>query len=384
MTTALTLPDTLTQSLATGAPGRALLAVEHALTGVAPWKQAQQALRDLALAPIDASEHAGLYYGAPAIAFVLAAASGDGHPRGSRTLSRLDGHVERLTHRRLTLAWERRRTGAALRFGDYDLFYGLTGLGAHLLHRNPASGALAGLLEYVVGLVRPRTLDDGAVVPGWWVDHDPDTALATPGGHANLGMAHGAAGLLALLGSATRNGVVVNGQLDAIETLQAFYDQWRHDGPDGPWWPHWLTRDALRTGRVATQNHRRPSWCYGAPGIARAQQIAAIATRDHHRRASAEKVLAACLTARHVARLTAPGLCHGLAGLYQTAYRAAADAADPTLTHHLPTVADALTHHAATADPSFLTGQAGIDLALNTLRTGQPPATGWDTCLLIS
>lgn len=384
MTTTLTLTETHTQSLASGYAGQALLSVETALTGAASWADARAALRQLASAPIDASEHTGLYYGAPAVAFVLHAAQGDGRPRGQGTLTVLDGHASRLTRTRLAAAERRAASGAAPRLDEYDLFYGLTGLGVLLLERRPGSDVLADVLHYVIDLTREQ-VRDGVVVPGWWVDHDPDPAAPTPGGHANLGMAHGAAGLLAFLATAARRGVVVDGQHEAIATLQGWFDRWRQAGPDGVWWPQWLTRDELRAGRLGHQHIPRPSWCYGTPGIARAIQIAAIATGDHIRRAGAEAALASCLTARQVARLTDAGLCHGIAGLYQTAFRAAQDAADPAVTHHLTVAAESLTRTARPdRDLGFLTGSAGLDLALSTLRTSQPPASGWDACLLIS
>ena len=88
----------------------------------------------------------------------------------------------------------------------------------------------------------------------------------------------------------------------------------------------------------------RPSWCYGTPGIARAVQLAAIAVGDVDRQRSAEQAIAACLTDPQP--LTEPGLCHGLAGLYQTAFRAAADATSPAIAAQLPPLTDRLTRAA--------------------------------------
>ena len=94
-----------------------------------------------------------------------------------------------------------------------------------------------------------------------------------------------------------------------------WYDRWAQDTPDGRWWPEWLTLSDLRAGRPSQRGPGRPSWCYGTPGIARALQLAAIATADPARQAAAEQALAASLAPQHLARLTGPGLCHGLAGL---------------------------------------------------------------------
>jgi hypothetical protein len=223
-------------------------------------------------------------------------------------------------------------------------------------------------------------------IPGWWVEHDPDPLYPTPGGHANLGMAHGAAGLLALLAHAARHGRRVAGQAEAIGWLCGWFDQWRQESAHGPWWPQWVTRDELRTGRLTHGCPERPSWCYGTPGIARALQLAAIATHDRAREALAEHALAACLTDPQRDRLTDPGICHGLAGLYQTAHRAAADTTNPVIAQQLPDLADLLTHagHEGEGDDSgFLTGTTGVRLAQETIRAGQT-CTRWDACLLIA
>jgi hypothetical protein len=210
-------------------------------------------------------------------------------------------------------------------------------------------------------------------------------------------MAHGAAGLLSLLALAALHGCVVDGQHEAIAALTHWFDRWRQDGPDGPWWPQWITREELRTGRPA---HDRPgwaSWCYGTVGIARAQQLAALATDDPRRQDAAEDALAASLTGTQLDQITEPGLCHGIAGVYQTAYRASLDARGPALAHRLPELADRLARNAggfgndggdktdgSGAAARLLTGRTGVDLALETARRTTPPHTGWDACLLIT
>ncbi|GAA2731482.1 lanthionine synthetase C family protein [Actinocorallia aurantiaca] len=371
------------QSLADGAAGRALLHVERALQD-GEWSEAQTVIRQAVADPVDSGPNAGLYYGAPAVAFVLTAASADGRPRYLDASRTLEKHVKAVTERRLTQAIMTVRTGRPTVFADYDLFKGLTGLGALLLVRTPGSEVFGGILTYLTRLTRPRTLD-GLQVPGWWVDHHPDTALPTPGGHANLGMAHGAAGILALLALAARAGHTVNGQREAIESLTDFFDRWRQDSADGPWWPQWLTRDDLRTGLLTSHTRSgRPSWCYGAIGIARALQLAAEATGQESNRKTAETALAANLADRHLDRLDTPGLCHGLAGVYQTAYRAARDARHPSIAERLPALAARLAALPEGGSDGMLTGAAGIALVTETARHNAPPVSDWDRCLLIT
>ncbi|ABW09523.1 Lanthionine synthetase C family protein [Parafrankia sp. EAN1pec] len=380
--------DAVRQSLARGPVGTALLQIERARTGSGGWDTAHAHIRRAVAGPVDAAEHAGLYYGAPALAFLLQAAA-DGNPRYRRARDTLDTHVLRLTRRRLTLAASRATRGEPTAFAEYDLFYGLTGIGTLLLRSHPDSEILADVLRYTVSLTRPRR-ENGVNLPGWWVTHDPDDTLPTPGGHANLGMAHGAAGLLALLALATAEGHLVDGQGEAIATLTSWFDQWRQDGADAPWWPQWITREDLRTGRPTQTSPGRVSWCYGTIGIARAQQLAALATHDQQRAQDAESTLAAALTDTQLDRISDLGLCHGLAGIYQTAYRAARDARSSAIGRRLPAIAARLAQHATASsvtgeqDSGLLTGTAGIALALESTRHVGPPRTGWDTCLLIA
>ncbi|MFG2042129.1 lanthionine synthetase C family protein [Dactylosporangium sp. NPDC048998] len=381
-------PDAARQSLATGTAGIALLHLEHAATGAGPWAEAHARIRAAATGPVDGGLHTGLYYGAPAIAFLLHRAA-ETEERYQTAAATLDQHVLRLARRRLTAAFARIHRGNTATLGEYDLLYGLTGIGALLLHRTPGSDTFADLLRYLTRLTENTAplVHNGLSLPGWWAGHDPDPILPTPGGHANLGMAHGAAGILALLALAMRHGHVVDHHTEAIDRVTDWFDRWRQHDTDGTvWWPQWLTLDDLRTGRPQQREPGRPSWCYGTPGIARALQLAAIATNEQTRRAEAEHTLASCLTARRLDEITDPGLCHGLAGLYQTTYRAAGEGRNPALDEQLPMLAAAI-QTAAEAQQSapeagLLTGRAGIQLAAATARH-DTTMTGWDACLLI-
>jgi hypothetical protein len=373
------------QSLAKGAAGTALLHIELAVNGSGTWDDAHAAITRAASQPLDASPSGCLLHGAPALAFTLSAANADGQPRYQAAARVLSLHVQRVARQRLAVAQARVASGVPGTFAEHDLFYGLTGIGVVLLRTNPGSDILAGILTYLARLVT-RPLARRRQVPGWWSARDPDQLHPTPGGHANLGMAHGAAGLLAFLSLTAIAGLTVDGQLEAITGLCDWYDQWRQDAPRGPWWPEWLTLDDLRAGHPGQQRPGRPSWCYGTPGIARALQLAGIAIASPDCQAAAEYALAASLAGPQLARLDSAGLCHGIAGIYQAAARAAADAITPAVAARLPGVADALTRRAADGDGSaaLLTGDAGIRLALETARCCAPPASGWDACLLLT
>ncbi|WP_322753058.1 lanthionine synthetase C family protein [Frankia sp. Cas3] len=376
------------QSLTSGAAGIALLHIERAHAGHGTWQQAHSWIRSAVAGHANTTDNTGLYLGAPAITFMLGAAAADdtGHYRGA--LADVDGHVAAIAHRRADAAMARITTGALPGFREYDVFFGLSGIGALLLRRDPRGSAMERILDYLVALSKPHRVD-GEVLPGWWVGHDPHRRLspAYRGGHGNLGMAHGISGPLALLSQAMRRGITVDGQHEAITAICAWLDAWRQDGEAGPWWPEWITLSDLRRGRASQPSPARPSWCYGTPGLARAGQLAGLALGDARRQQTYEQVLVRCLDdSVQLGRIKNGGLCHGWAGVYQTVWRAAHDAATPTLADHLPRLAENLVRCARlglAAGPGLLDGAAGTALALHSAAHTVAPLSRWDACLLI-
>lgn len=374
----------LAQSLAQGTAGIALLHVERAHAGQGTWRRAHSWVEAAAAGEASAAPTAGLYLGLPALAFVLDTAGGDG--RYETALKEASLHLTRLALSRADAATTRLRSGQPGRFHEWDVFYGLAGIGALLLRRDPGGSAMERVLRHLVALTCPLVID-GTEVPGWWVDHDPQRTQSPeyPGGHLNFGAAHGIAGPLALLGHALRRGVTVDGQQDAVASILAFLDAWRQESSPGPWWPEWITMADLVAGRPSQRHPNRPSWCYGTSGIARAGQIAAIGLGDTTEQRKYEQAMIACLRdPAQVAKVTEVGLCHGAAGLYMTAMRAAGDAATPDIAACLPGLAGLLLSLAGRDDrPGFLDGAAGTALVLYAADKGAP-LSGWDSCLLIS
>ncbi|HEY5833934.1 lanthionine synthetase C family protein [Streptomyces sp.] len=377
------------QSLSKGPAGIALLHIERAHTGKADWRTARSWVQAAALDGISGADDACLLFGVPALAFVLHAAEADGAERYASARDRLDTYVTALAHRRIGLAHARIDRGEPPAFAEYDLLHGLSGIGAHLLQHAPGDHALERTLSYLVRLTEPLRVDRERV-PGWWVHHDPHVKQSTefPGGHSNFGIAHGITGPLALLAQALRRGVAVDGQSEAVHTICTWLDTWRQESDAGPWWPQWITRDQLGTGRPGQSSASRPSWCYGTPGIARAQQLVGIALADKARQQMAERALAYCVSDRaQLRQITDTSLCHGWAGLYQTTWRAAQDALTPEIGLLLPPLADLLLQHSRAGrreGGGLLEGEAGLALALHTAAHPTPPISGWDACLLIN
>ena len=339
---------------------------------------------------LSAGAGAGLWFGAPAVAFALSAAAPPGQYR--RAAQALDTAVTRLVGARLDAASARMAAARRPSRAEFDLVRGLTGLGAYLLHRDPHGDLVRQILAYLVRLTEPLPASDraGLSAPGWWTSDVPSgrPAGAFSGGCADLGMAHGIAGPLALMALSARQGISVGGQAAAMDRICGWLDAWRQEGPAGPWWPERISLAELRARRPAHRGPARPSWCYGTAGLARAQQLAGQATDDHPRQQMAENALASCLSdPAQLARFTDPALCHGWAGLIATACHAAADARSPDIGASLPHLLDTLLGHAGQRDtpslrlPGLIEGTAGIALTLHSMATGT--SSGLGTCLLI-
>ncbi|GEB50977.1 lanthionine synthetase C family protein [Streptomyces cacaoi] len=374
------------QSLAEGAAGIALFHIEYAAQGRSPWSPAHRWIAQAAARDISAADTTGLYLGAPALAFVLNTVPDTVRHLYQDAYSALHDNVIALAHRRADAALARLHRGTLATFGEYDTFFGLTGIGAYLLGSAPDSSAMERVLSYLVALTRP--LDNNHPTPGWWVDHDPHREHTMPGGHGNLGAAHGITGPLLLLAQAERHGVRVEGQAGAIRAICDHLDTWRLEGEAGPWWPEPLTLADLESGRSHQRAPGRPSWCYGTPGIARAGQLAGIALNDPALQLTYEDALHQCLSdPGQLAQISDTTLCHGWAGLYQTVFRAARDARTPHLAALLPALRKDLITHARPSVAKglgLLEGDAGCALALTTVSADRTPTTGWDACLLIN
>lgn len=382
------------QSLAHGAVGVALLHIERARADQGPWQRAHDWLACAAAEPAVGGTDSHLYYGAPALAFALHAAA-DRPGRYARALSTLDQHVTLEIRHRLASAHARMDRGETPTLAEFDAIRGLSGMGALLLHRDIHTDLLREILAYLVRLTEP-VKHDGEVLPGWWSHLAPSGEASPdyPEGHANNGVAHGIGGPLAVLSLAARRGVTVDGHRDAITRILAWLDHWQQDGPAGPWWPYWITREQLRSGTPGP-GPSRPSWCYGTAGFARIQQLAALALNDPARQRHAESALLHAMTDPGQLGATVDiSLCHGFAGLAHITQLVAADAVTPGLTECLPrllapitdiapgALADSLIDPPGGGDIGLLEGAAGTALALHSFQTGMPSASGWDSCFL--
>ncbi|WP_344318393.1 lanthionine synthetase C family protein, partial [Acrocarpospora pleiomorpha] len=243
------------QSISGGAAGIALLHLERARTGAGPWEKANAWLEAAAREGASTGTNACLYYGAPALAFVLH--GGADRPGYAQALATVDAGTRTVVRTRLDAAHRRIDAGDRPALGEFDLISGLTGLGVCQRRRGDLD-LLRQVLTYLVRLTEPLH-----GLPGWWtLSSTGRTVGDPPGGHSNHGMAHGITGPLALLSLAMRDGIEVEGQAEAIHRLCAWLDRWERPHESGAWWPEIVTLTDMRRERPAQAGPLRPSWCY--------------------------------------------------------------------------------------------------------------------------
>jgi lantibiotic biosynthesis protein len=192
----------------------------------------------------------------------------------------------------------------------YDLVTGVTGLGVYALQRYPRPVA-SECLRRVVQLLHDRAEHDEHGLY-WWTppaELHEEWRKQYPSGRADLGVAHGMAGSIALLGGICGAGIE---QAMARPLLEGAV-RWllAHSVPTeaGPTFPLWVAPGF-------EPYPARCAWCYGDPGIAAALLTAArgVGNAGWEQTACALACRAAERPASETGVVNA-GFCHGTAGL---------------------------------------------------------------------
>ena len=282
--------------------------------------------------------------------------------------------------------------------GDYDLVNGLVGLGVYALERQSRPGArdlLAVVVDRLDELSEP--VDAGVrwrTRPEALPEHQ---RRICPGGHYNLGVAHGVPGVIALLGGACVAGIARERARRLLDGAVGWLlsQELPRESPSA--FPMWTAPGIA--GRPA-----RSAWCYGDPGIAAALLCAARAVGNPYWEGEALTIARRAAARRQErAGVRDAGLCHGAAGLGHLFNRLWQATGDPWLaeaacfwfarTVELRQPGRGIAGYAAchsrpdgtstwVDDPGLLTGAAGIALALLAAATPVEPA--WDRMLLAS
>jgi lantibiotic biosynthesis protein len=207
----------------------------------------------------------------------------------------------------------------------YDLIVGLTGLGVYALQRYPRPAAIECLRRVVERLHDCARHDEHGLY--WWTPpeeilDDEESRKQYPSGRADLGVAHGVAGPVALLGGICGAGVEQATARPLLEGAVSWLLAQSLPTEAGPTFPVWVA-PAIQPWPA------RCAWCYGDPGIAAALLLAARGVGDAGWEQTA--VALACRAAERPASDTGvvdANFCHGAAGLahlYNRMYQASGE-----------------------------------------------------------
>jgi lantibiotic modifying enzyme len=376
-------------SLAAGHAGMALLfrylEAAEPTGGHGRWARRflEQAVDAVENVPMGTSLYAG-FSGVAWVAQHLQGRSSDGEPDGEDVNEAVDQavleHLDRSPWR-----W------------DYDLVRGLVGLGAYALERLPGPIAKA-----ILTLVIER-LAEIAVPAGEGLTFYTPPVDEYRSGYHDLGVAHGVAGISALLGAACAAGIAEERARPLLRGVLRWL--WAQRLPKERWHQDPSSIFPAVVGPDFEPEPSRTAWCYGDLGIAVAVLLSARSSGEPEWEARA------LWLARHVAERPAErtgvvdaGLCHGAAGLghlFNRLFQATRDeefrdSARLWFARALDLPASARSHAGAladtpledgearerTPDPGVLTGASGIALAL--LGATTPIEPSWDRMMLMS
>jgi hypothetical protein len=281
---------------------------------------------------------------------------------------------------------------------NYELLYGLVGIGVYALERLPRPPAVA-CLERVTDRLEGLA-ERSAEGITWRVNPemlDAETRADYPHGCYDLGLAHGVPGVLAFLGRVCEAGVAVAKARGLLEGT----GRWllRRQPGDGGGFRRYLDAGDARPG-----GPRRLAWCSGDLSVAAALLVAGRCARlPEWEREGLAVARRAARQPPEQAAVRDAGLCHGAAGvghLFNRLHQATGDPAlgeaarfwfRRTLDMRRPGRGvggyqalrpDRLGGETWINDRGILTGAAGIALAL--LAAVTPVEPSWDRAFLLS
>ncbi|HKV13246.1 MAG TPA: lanthionine synthetase C family protein [Thermoanaerobaculia bacterium] len=279
---------------------------------------------------------------------------------------------------------------------DYDLISGLVGYGVYALERGSRPGGPECLTRVIDRLSEIAIRSPEGIT--WHTPPDFVGAMNLdryPEGNFNLGLAHGVPGVIGFLGRACAAG------REEVRPLL--------DGAVS-----WLLRQKLPEGAGSVFPYNvapgiesvpaRLAWCYGDLGVALSLLLAARAVGQEEWEREALAIGRACVarTFENSGAVDA-GVCHGMGGNAHLFNRLAQATGDPqfleaarswfarTLDQRRPGegvggylmyVMDENNELAWKEEPGFLTGSAGLGLALLGATTAVAPE--WDRILVVS
>jgi lantibiotic biosynthesis protein len=205
----------------------------------------------------------------------------------------------------------------------YDPISGVSGIALYALHNRdypPALSFLAGVLKFCIDFTKEIKIGSYKL-PGWYVPRHyqftENDKQNYPKGNFNLGLAHGICGILGLLSIALINGVVLDGQREAIEKITRWLIA-KSKKTEGI--SYWMNRVDFEEELLGIEPKNMDSsmegWCYGTPGVSRTLYLAGKALGDKNlEKLALESFLGVFQRIDLKTAFITPTFCHGTAGL---------------------------------------------------------------------
>lgn len=205
----------------------------------------------------------------------------------------------------------------------YEMMQGIAGICAYSLQhlKNPLLEKLTRqILEVLVRLCQPINIQ-GCQVPGWYIQPQDffleEDKKSYPKGNFNLGVSHGVSSLLGILALAFSQGIVVNGNQEAMETIANWLISKRHHHNNTYFWGSTVPFEEETGVHAVQMRATRDAWCYGVPGISRMLFLAGKALGNISWQKIAVEIFGNIfLEPTEKWHIPAPTFCHGIAGLF--------------------------------------------------------------------
>ena len=315
-------------------------------------------------------------------------------PRGKSAYKSLSDDIHVVLEARVQQILAKISQAHGVSQNDYDVLYGVTGIGRYLLACETANYPAKLLRPVVESLIGKSRIDRD--LPGLFTPHEllhPFEQQQFSGTVAiNCGLAHGVPGPLALLSLAQLNGVEIAGLQESIRfwanwlVQQKISDEWGNN------WPATHSPDE-------SAKPTRAAWCYGVPGVSRSLFLAGAALQDRQLKGlAASSMLSLFGRPQSVQRNHSPTMCHGRAGILQITTRFAHDTEMPEFKEAAQNLCqelvetfdekkiwgfeDNLNDGMTVDNPGLLCGASGVLLALLSACTDVEPI--WDQTFLLS
>lgn len=204
---------------------------------------------------------------------------------------------------------------------DFEAVYGLAGIARYLLilkDNKQAEIVIKEILKYFIKL-NEKVEYKGYRIPRYFITPQNqlnDDAKNYPGGHVDIGIAHGLCGPLLVMSIALEQGYKLMNLPETIRDMANELLLWIQEDKFGIWWPSKINYNEYVNNSLLYNHPTANGWCYGTPSVARTLWICGSALKDEKYKNIAVKAFKS-LSNRILEdlKIIGPTFCHGLAGI---------------------------------------------------------------------